>query len=357
MSRDLITPVILSGGAGTRLWPLSRAARPKQMLPLIDRLTMLQLTARRTDRADLFGTPIVVANATHADMIEAQFAEIGAAPPRLILEPSGRNTAPAIALAALAVAPESVLLVMPSDHVIGDVEAFQAAVVAATPLARDGWLVTFGITPVRPDTGFGYIRRGERLADGIFVADAFVEKPDAASAQAYLDDGRHDWNAGIFLFRADAYLETLARFAPDIRASVEAAFSQGRRAHGRIAPDGDLFAQCRSQSIDHAVMEKTDRIAVAPVAMQWSDVGSWDALYDLGAAGDDAVVSDGDVVAIDSVRCLLRSSGPTIVTVGVSDLVVIATEDAVLILPRGDTQRVREAVDALTAKDSPLLDR
>ena len=345
-----IIPVILSGGSGMRLWPLSRIGRPKQLIALTGERTMLQLTALRTVDAARFAPPLVVASAEHADAIETQLAEVGIAPDRLILEPAARNTAPAIALAALNADPDSLLLVMPSDHVVRDNAAFLAAVEAARPLAAEDWLVTFGIRPDRPETGYGYIRRGGALGPGVFEAERFIEKPDRATAEAFLADGGYDWNGGIFLFRAGAYLAALERHAPyllpDIRAAVAGQSLSGARAY----PDAQGFARVPGQSIDHAVMEKSGRVAVVPVAMGWSDIGSWEALHAIGDkdAGDNVLA--GDVVAIDSTGCLVRSDGPVIVTLAVEDLVVVATERSVLIVPRAESQRVGEAVDALVAR-------
>lgn len=343
----VITPVILSGGSGTRLWPVSRAARPKQLQLIVGTDTMLQATAGRVADRERFSAPIVVANADHADEVEAQLAAVAAGPAALILEPTGRNTAPAIALAALEADPEALLLVLPSDHLIADEAAFAEAIMTAAPLAAEGWLVTFGIRPDRAETGYGYIRRGAEIAPGAFAAERFVEKPDRAAAEAYLADGGYDWNGGIFLFRADRYLEELARHAPDILESARTAFGGAQREGRRLYPDAEAFAAARAQSIDYAVMEPAEKIAVVPVAMGWSDVGSWDALYDLLPRDGAGNVTVGEVLAIDSANCLLRGDGPLVAAVGVSDLIVVATGEAVLILPRGESQRVKEIVDAL----------
>ncbi len=352
-----ITPVILSGGSGTRLWPLSRTGRPKQLLALTHAETMLQLTARRSNDPQAFEAPIVVANAAHADQIEAQLAEVGVTPAALVLEPVARNTAPAIALAALAVAPDALLLVMPSDHVIADVDAFRAAIGAATPLAAEGWLVTFGIAPQAPDTGYGYIRTGAPLADGVQRVERFVEKPDRATAEAYLAEGCYAWNGGIFLFRADAYLAALEAHGPEIAAASRASIAAAHREGTRLFPEAKAFAASPSDSIDYAVMEKASRVAVAPVDMGWSDVGSWDALHDIAVkdAGNNA--HHGEVVAIDTSGCLIRSQGPLVAAVGVKDLIVIATGDAVLIMPRGSSQEVKRAVEELKKSGHITLDR
>jgi mannose-1-phosphate guanylyltransferase/mannose-1-phosphate guanylyltransferase/mannose-6-phosphate isomerase len=346
-----ITPVILSGGAGTRLWPLSTADRPKQMLRLAGELTMLQATAARVADRARFEAPVVVANAAHADAIAAQLDEIGCEPSALVLEPAGRNTAPAIALAALA-APDALLLVMPSDHVIGDVDAFRAAIDRAAPLAEQAWLVTFGITPEHPETGFGYVKLGDVLAGGVHRVERFIEKPPRADAERMVSEGGYAWNGGIFLFRAQAYLEALAIHAPTMLERVSAAMAEARHDGARVAPDAKLFATTPSDSIDYAVLEKAERVAVVPVAMAWSDVGSWDAVHGLTAADGQGNVAVGPVVAVDTTGCLIRSDGPTIAVLGVSDLIVVATGDNVLILPRGRSQEVKRLLDEIRAKDA-----
>jgi mannose-1-phosphate guanylyltransferase/mannose-1-phosphate guanylyltransferase/mannose-6-phosphate isomerase len=344
---SVIVPVILSGGAGTRLWPMSRAERPKQFLPLTARETMLQLTAARA-HGDAFAAPIVVANAAHADEIDRQFADIGVEVASLILEPAGRNTAPAIALAALAAgAGDAALLVMPSDHVIADRAAFHAAIHTALPLVEDGWLVTFGITPDAPETGYGYIQVGEELAPGAHRVRRFVEKPQREVAEAMLASGDHAWNGGIFLFRADKFLEALAIHDPDILAATTRSIDEARREGNRVFPDAAAFGASPSDSIDYAVMEKSDRVAVVPVAMGWSDVGSWDALHAISAGDEAGNVVDGDVIAIDSRNCLVRSDGARVAMVGVDDLIVVASGNDILILPRGRSQEVKLLLEAM----------
>ena len=352
-----ITPVILSGGAGTRLWPLSRTGRPKQLLSLTAAETMLQLTARRTPPSEGFAPPIVVANAAHAEMIEAQLEKAGIVDARLVLEPIGRNTAPAIALAALALPRDAIMLVMPSDHVIQDVAAFRAAIAAARPLVEQGWLATFGITPDGPETGYGYIKRGEALADGVARVDSFVEKPDRETAEAYLATGQYSWNGGIFLLGAGAYLDALERYAPDMLAAVGKSMDAATRDGARIFPERHAFAASPSQAVDYAVMEKADKVAVVPVEMGWSDVGSWDALHAISDQDDHGNANHGEVFAIDTKRCMIRSEGPVVAAVGVKDLIVIATPDAVLIMPRGASQEVKRAVEALKKDGHVTLDR
>lgn len=340
---EAIAPVILSGGSGTRLWPMSRAAHPKQFLPLADDATMFEATLARAS-GDGFAAPVIVANARHAALIAAQ---LGNAPATLILEPAARNTAPAIALAALAVAPATPLLVMPSDHVVTDVAAFHAAVAVAAGLARDGWLVTFGIAPDAPETGYGYIQSGDEVAPGAHRVVRFVEKPPLAEAEAMLATGGHWWNGGIFMFTAGSYLDALAAHAPDMLAAVRAAMAGATREGIAIHPDAAAFAAAPANSIDYAVMENAARVAVVPVAMGWSDLGSWDALHLLGPCDGSGNAIRGDVVAIDAYDCLIRADGLRIAAVGVRDLIIVASGDSVLILPRGASQDVKRAFAAL----------
>jgi mannose-1-phosphate guanylyltransferase len=336
-----IVPVILSGGSGTRLWPMSREERPKQFLALAGDETMFEQTLSRVSDEGQFAPPLVVANRRHAELIEQQ---LGGKSATLILEPAARNTAPAIALAALHAPGDAPLLIMPSDHVITDVAAFHRAVEAALPLVRDGWLATFGIAPDAPETGYGYIEMAGPIGDGVRRVARFVEKPDRATAEAMLADGQHVWNGGIFLFRADAYLDALAAHAPAMLEAAKHAMAKAEREGARLLPDAAAFNASPSDSIDYAVMEKAERVAVVPVSMGWSDLGSWDALHGLHGGGD---AHQGEVISIDTQNCLLRSDGIRIAAIGVSDLIVVASGDSVLIMPKGRSQEVKQVVEAL----------
>ena len=348
MNRASIVPVILSGGSGTRLWPMSRPEMPKQMLALTHDDTMLQLTAKRAETDAGFAAPIIVANERHADAIERQLADKHVSPAAILLEPFGRNTAPAIALAAIAAGSgDAMLLVMPSDHVIADLPAFHAAIEAAAPHVADGWLVTFGITPDAPETGYGWIKVGGSIGTGVHRVERFVEKPPLDAAESMLASGDHVWNGGIFLFRADRYLDALAAFAPAMLEATQAAMDGANRQGVRIYPNADAFAASPSDSIDYAVMERADRVAVVPVSMGWSDVGSWDALHAISDSDDAGNVHGGDVIAIDTANCLVRSDGARVALVGVSDLIVVASGDDILVMPRGRSQEVKRIIEAL----------
>jgi mannose-1-phosphate guanylyltransferase len=341
-----IIPVILSGGSGTRLWPLSRAARPKQMLDLTGSGSMLAMTAGRVADPHRFAAPWVVAGTGQAEAIEQALPALG----KLILEPAARNTAPAIALAALAAEPDDLLLILPSDQLIADAAGFRAAVARAAPYAREGWIVTFGMAPDRAETGYGYVERGAELGGGVHRAERFVEKPDAATAARYLAGGRHDWNGGIFLMRAGTYLDALEAHAPDIARAARAAMEAAPRDGLRIHPGEAAFARSPAVSIDYAVMEKAEKVAVAPVSVGWSDVGSWEALLEVSQRDVDGNALSGDVIALGASGCLIRSDGPLVAAIGVEDLVVVATADAVLIVPKAESQRVKEIVEGLKEK-------
>ena len=349
-----LQPVLLSGGSGTRLWPLSREAYPKQFLPLAGDDTMLQATWRRV-AALASAAPIVVAGEDHRFLVAEQLRQIGAPTPAILLEPVGRNTAPAIAAAAMQAmrdGQDPLLLVLPSDHVVRDDAAFRTAVSAAMPAADAGALVTFGIVPHAPETGFGYIEANahkDDRGDGVHRVRRFVEKPDVATAQTYVDAGGYYWNSGMFLFRASRYLEELQRFRPDIVAGVRAAFDAAQRDGDFIRLEKDAFVACPSDSIDYAVMEKTDMASVLPVDIGWNDVGSWSALWEVSSQDADGNAYHGDVIAIDS-RNSYAYSRRLVALVGVDDLVVVETDDAILVARKDKVQHVKEVVARLKAE-------
>ena len=353
-----LQPVLLSGGSGTRLWPLSREAYPKQFLALSGDRTMLQDTWLRVAPLATLA-PIVVANEEHRFLAGEQLRQAGVDGAAIVLEPVGRNTAPAIAAAALqamAGGADPLLLVLPSDHVVRDAPAFQAAVREAMPAAESGALLTFGIVPEVPETGFGYIQAGAGQAgagqagEGVREVLRFVEKPDAATAQAYVDDGGYYWNSGMFLFRASRYLEELGRFRPDMLDAVRAAFDGAARDGDFVRLGKDAFAAAPSDSIDYAVMEKTDRAMVLPVDIGWNDVGSWSALWAVSEQDADGNAHNGEVIAVDS-RGSYVWSRRMVALVGVDDLVVVETDDAVLVAAKDRVQQVKDVVARLKADD------
>jgi mannose-1-phosphate guanylyltransferase/mannose-6-phosphate isomerase len=347
----MIHPVILSGGSGTRLWPMSRTLYPKQLLRLLGKESLLQQTVRRVAPGEAFAAPVLVANEEHRFIIAEQLREIAIEPRALLLEPLGRNTAPAAGVAALALLDgeaEPLMLVMASDHAIEDVAAFLGAAARAADAARAGALVCLGVTPEYAETGYGYVRRGKPLAaEGAFAVAEFIEKPDAARAQRFVAAGEYFWNSSIFMFPARLYLDELQRLRPDIAARCRQAYAEAQRDADFVRLGKAAFAACPADSIDYAVMEKTERAAVVPVAMGWSDVGSWDALWDLSGkdAGGNALL--GNVVAEDTRNCYLRSEAGLVAAIGVQDLVVVATGDAVMVAPRGRTQEVKRLVARL----------
>jgi mannose-1-phosphate guanylyltransferase/mannose-6-phosphate isomerase len=349
----MLTPIILSGGAGTRLWPLSRELHPKQLLALTSSRTMLQETAARLAGMTSVAGPVVVCNESHRFLVAEQMRQLGTKPAAIVLEPVGRNTAPAIALAAhaaLASAGEgAVMLVLPADHVIRDVAAFQAAVSAALPAAREGKLVTFGIVARTPETGYGYIRRGAG-AGPIYPIAQFVEKPDVERAKGFVAAGDYYWNSGMFLFKARRYLDELARFAPDIDAACRKAYETASRDLDFTRIDAAQFEACRSDSIDYAVMEKTADAVVVPLDAGWSDVGSWSSLYEALPANAEGNVTHGDVLAEDTNGCYLYAESRLIGTVGLKDHVVVETKDAVLVAHKDRVQDVKKLVTKLKAQ-------
>ena len=346
----MLIPVILSGGAGTRLWPLSRELYPKQLLALLGPRTMLQQTALRVDGLDC-AAPIVVCNEAHRFLVAEQLRALKQTPRAIILEPFGRNTAPAIALAALAAVRDAggvdpLLLVLPADHVIRDTAVFVQTVRTALAAAQQGQLVTFGIVPKAPETGYGYIQRGAPQGAAYAIA-RFVEKPDVARARQFLEAGDYYWNSGMFLFRAGRYLAELERLAPQMAAACRAAFEAGHADLDFTRLDAHAFERCPSDSIDYAVMEKTAGAVVVPLDAGWSDVGSWSALYEASEADADGNVAHGDVLAEDSAGCYLYAESRLVATVGLKDHVVVETKDAVLVAPRNRVQDVKKLVNRL----------
>jgi mannose-1-phosphate guanylyltransferase/mannose-6-phosphate isomerase len=345
----MLVPVILSGGAGTRLWPLSRELYPKQLLALVGSQTMLQDTVQRLQGLEV-SAPMVVCNEAHRFLVAEQLRAIDCKPRAIVLEPVGRNTAPAIALAAHATLAgeegDPLLLVLPADHVIPDVAAFHSAIEVASVSARDGALVTFGIVPTTAETGYGYIRRGNLTAGSYRIAE-FVEKPDLARAQAFVSSGEYYWNSGMFLFRARRYLEELERFAPDIAAACGNSFAGAVRDLDFTRIDPAVFRDCRSESIDYAVMERTADAVVVPLQAGWSDVGNWTSLHAAcqhDARGNALV---GDVMVEDTHDSYIYSSSRLVATVGLRDHVVVETKDAVLVAPKDRVQDVKKLVERI----------
>ena len=361
-------PVILSGGSGTRLWPLSRQAYPKQFLALAGEETMLQATWQRV--AELASAaPLVVANEDHRFMVAEQLRQVGCTPAAIVLEPVGRNTAPAIAVAALqatADGADPLLLVLPSDHVIADAAGFRAAVAAATPAAQAGKLVTFGIVPTAAETGYGYIKaasdestptttaqtQGAR-ASAVRQVAGFVEKPDAATAAQYLASGQYFWNSGMFLFQASRYLAELERHAPAMLAACRAAFEGAKRDTDFVRLDKAAFAACPSDSIDYAVMEKTADAAVLPIDVGWNDVGSWSALWQVAQQDGDGNAHHGDVLALDCHDTLAWADRRLVAMIGLRDVVVVDSDDSLLVAHKDHVQEVKAVVAKLKAAGRP----
>ncbi len=334
-----ITPVILCGGSGTRLWPRSRAVKPKPFLPLVsDAETLFEQALLRASDPEHFTPPLIVTGAAHLRHVEAQLA--GPMDARIIVEPAAKNTAAAIALAAASLPADAIMLVCPSDHHIGDAPAFVAAARAAAKLASEGWLVAFGIEATAPETGYGYIRSGEELGEHGFKVAEFVEKPDRTRAEAFLSDGGYSWNGGIFAFRAGDFMAELDQHRPAIaaavRRSVELGHSDGRCFH----PDAAAFAEIAGESVDYAVMENTERAAMVPVAMAWSDIGNWQALHAARAKDDASNATIGRVELVDCRNVLVESDGPRVSVIGLENLIVVVNGDEVLVTSADGTQKV-----------------
>ena len=351
----MLTPVLLSGGVGSRLWPVSREAHPKQFQPLAGELSMLQETLKRTTGLDE-SAPVVVCNEEHRFMVAEQLRQVNLDASALILEPVGRNTAPAVALAALyAVAedPEALLLVLPADHVIQDVPAFVTAVGKAVPLAQEGRLMTFGVVPTSPETGYGYINCGESLGDDLYQLERFVEKPDVATAAAYLESGNYLWNSGMFLLSAEVYLQELGQHAPEMLDCCRAAMDAANRDMDFIRPEPAIFDSCPSDSIDYAVMENTSRGGVVSLDCGWSDVGAWSALWDVASRDEQGNAMRGDVIVDNCTDSYFYSDSRLVAATGVEGLVVVETADAVLVADRDKVQDVKRIVNQLKAQERP----
>ncbi len=348
----MLVPVLLSGGVGSRLWPVSREHHPKQLLPLASERSMLQDTLSRTRGLEM-APPVVVCNEAHRFMVAEQLRQIDSAPDALILEPVGRNTAPAVALAALhlqATHPEAVMLVLPADHLVQQTEAFAEAVTRALPLAQGGRLMTFGVVPTRPETGYGYIRCGEELSNGVFDLERFVEKPDAETASAYLQSGDYLWNSGMFLLRVDSYLSELERYAPAMLDACRQAVAGATTDLDFMRPDPEAFAHCPSDSIDYAVMEHTDLGGVVSLDCGWSDIGAWSALWEVAEQDARGNATVGDVLLDNCSDSYVRADSRLVAVTGVSDLVVVETPDAVLVADRHRVQDVKRLVIELKAQ-------
>ncbi len=347
----MLIPVLLSGGVGSRLWPVSRELYPKQFLTLADeRLSLFQQTLERLGDMPSLGKPIVVCNEEHRFLVAQQLREMGLEGGSIILEPAGRNTAPAIALAAidaLQQTADAVLFVLPADHLIRDRGALQQAAQQALVQAGAGHLVTFGIVPQTPETGYGYIRRGAAIGEQAFAVSHFAEKPDLATAQSYLDSGEYFWNSGMFVFRADRYLEELERHAPAVLEACRKACEQASDDLDFIRVHRESFLACPSDSIDYAVMERTERAAMVTLECGWSDVGSWGALWQTGAADEHGNVCRGDVVMNEVSNTYVRAESRLVAAVGLKDVVIVETADAVLVADRNAAQEVKQIVSHL----------
>ncbi|MCE0460207.1 MULTISPECIES: mannose-1-phosphate guanylyltransferase/mannose-6-phosphate isomerase [Pseudomonas] len=352
----MFLPVIMAGGAGSRLWPLSRQLNPKQFLPLVDAgQSLLQSTIKRLEGLD-HHLPILICNEQHRFLAAEQLRQLEMEQARILLEPVGRNTAPAIALAALQATvsgADPVLLVLAADHLVQDVGAFHTSIERALALAEGGKLVTFAIVPTHPETGFGYLERGQALGNGGYVVNRFVEKPDSAAAQKYLESGEYFWNSGMFMFRASRYLEELERFAPDILHACRASFASAQEDMHFTRVNAQAFAACPENSIDYAVMERTSDAVMVPLDAGWNDVGSWSALWDTAEKDAHGNVLKGDVITERTSSSYVHATHRLVATIGVDDLVIVETKDAVLVAHKGDVQDVKKIVDQLKSCKRP----
>ena len=350
-------PVILSGGSGTRLWPLSRRHYPKQFLPLVSNHTMIQETLLRLTGISDLKAPIAVCNEDHRFMMAEQLREIDVTPAAIILEPLGRNTAPAVALAALtATSEDDVLLILPADHVIENVQAFQHAVSQAKLLAEHGYLVTFGIVPTEPETGYGYIKRSTEAVDAAYKVASFVEKPNLETAKTYLESGDYYWNSGMFAFKASSFLSELEKFNPDMLEKCRQALKVAKVDMDFVRLDKEIFATCPSDSIDYAVMEKTAKAVVIPMDAAWNDVGSWSALWDVTDKDASGNAIMGDVLTVDTSNSFIHAHSKLVTVVGLDNVIIVETDDAVMVAAKDRVQDVKEIVDQLKAKNRTEAD-
>lgn len=349
----MIIPVIMAGGSGTRLWPLSRQLHPKQFLPLVSEQTMLQETCERLSGIE-HQPPLFICGEDHRFTVAEQLRQGGFAFNHILLEPEGKNTAPAVALAALQAmqgnqqGDEPVLLVLAADHVIKNVNAFEAAANMALPLAQQGQLVTFGIVPQSPETGYGYIRAGDKLNDGTAMkVDEFVEKPDLKTAESYLSSGQYLWNSGMFMFKASQYLSELEAQRPDILEVCRRSMEKASVDIDFIRPDAEAFITCPEDSIDYAVMEKTESAVVVPMDCGWSDVGSWSALWEVSEKDTNGNATKGDVLTLDSKDCFVQSNHKLITTIGLENVVIVESDDAIMVADKSRVQDVKTIVAQL----------
>jgi mannose-1-phosphate guanylyltransferase len=332
-----IHPVVLCGGSGTRLWPRSRKSRPKPFLPLVGERTMFEGTLGRCADPELFAPPVIVTGKDHLEHVEEQLA--GAPGAAVIVEPQAKNTAAAIALAALRLPADAVMLVCPSDHHIADEAAFRAAAAAAARLAAQDWLVAFGIVATAPETGYGYIKQGEALEGGWRV-ERFVEKPDLDRARRFLAEGGYSWNGGIFAFRAGHFFDELGRYRPELADAASRAVASGREDGARFHPDAAAFAEIRGESVDYAVMEETGRAAMVPASMGWSDIGSWAALREATDADRDGNSVRGRAELVDCTGVFVDTDGPRVSVIGLADVAIVVDGDEVLVTTMEGAQKV-----------------
>ncbi|HLB43320.1 MAG TPA: mannose-1-phosphate guanylyltransferase/mannose-6-phosphate isomerase [Gammaproteobacteria bacterium] len=345
----MIIPVILAGGSGSRLWPVSRSAYPKQLLSLVGNRTMLQDTILRTQAITHILPPVIICNQAHRFLVAEQMQTIGIHDATIIIEPIGKNTAPAVAIAALyRQEDDPILLILPADHLIKDIERFTTVVNDAFTYAQAGKLLTFGVNPTKPETGYGYIKVSHQLNDGnAYCVERFVEKPDLQAAKAYLDSGQYYWNSGMFMFRASQYLAELEQYAPTILQVCKKTIFHSTKDLDFVRLNENLFADCPSNSIDYAVMEKTKNVILLPLQTAWSDIGSWSALYDIQESNQDGNILEGDVVAEEVKNSYLRAESRMLAVVGVSDHIIVETPDAVLVAHKDKSQAIKDMVSRL----------